>query len=223
MGRLLAALFGAFGIVKYSKKWDKNATWEKFIDSCWKAKRPGEHLVSFMLVCDISPEFMSGGISGATKSGWQHAFTCLWDGGDYVKHNEIVESLATVVTAKLSKYDRDDLQVVAFSVSLNDENFNQLKSNLYSQLGKPYDVAEFLGYMRGIFSAIPNPKDLFVCSTNVTYCAQGVKHRWFGRYKELRLLKKNIKNVTPDSNVPADIWAGCYPQFSYRYSRFHCK
>lgn len=218
MGRLIKALLGAFGLVHYQKPYKESATYDKFVESCQACIRPNEYVVSFILTCDITPEFMSGGISGATESGWQHALTCLWDCGRYKRKDEIVESQAVVEVNELAKYNRSDIQMAAFSVSLNWDEFRKLRDRLYSQLGKPYDIAEFLGYIRGIFKVIPNPKDLHVCSTLTTYGAHEIKHRWFGVYRNLRLLKKN---QDWQECTPSDIWNGCYPQFSYRFSSFH--
>lgn len=221
MGRLIDALLGAFGFIKKVRPKDEDATWEKFVVSCKACKRLGEKVASFILTGNYEGSFMPDGIKGATGSSLAHALTCFWENGDKVKDGyEIVESQTRVAVDTLLKFRKDGVYLVGFSVSLNDENFDKLKKNAYSQIGKPYDVAEFLKYLGGIFDAIPNPSDLHVCSTLTAFNVRGVYHRWFGTYKELRLWPKKKK---PNFLTPGDLWDGMNPQFRFRRSFYNCK
>lgn len=226
MTRLLDALAGSFGIYKRVRTKNPHATWEKFISSCLAVRRPNEYVVSFILTGMFRNDFMSDGIKGATRSAWSHSLTCLHGGGDKIKDGlEIVESQALVKADTLMKYQRDDVYLAAFSVSLDEFNFSRLKQNLYSQIGKPYDIAEFMGYLKGAFSVIPNPEDLHVCSTLTAYGVRGkgggspVMHRWFGRWEPIRLWRPKDN---PLAVTPGDQWAGMNPQFRFRRSFYNC-
>lgn len=225
MGRLIDIILGTFGLTRRRVRLrNPKANWEKFITKCRACKRPGERVASFILTGNFKSAYVSDRIKDATKSAWAHALTCLHgEGGDGL---QIVESQATVVKDTLLKYRNDAGYLTAFSVSLSPENFEKLKINLRSQLGKPYDIAEFLKFIGGVFDVIPNPTELHTCGVLTCYGVLGadksmnVLHRWFGRWPALRLWPKK-KN--PGFVTPADLWAGMNPQYRFSRAFYNCK
>lgn len=199
-------------------KYEKDATWEKFIMSCKACRRHNEYVATIILTSDISPTMLSKGTRSATGSPVSHVGTMLDD------CYTIIESQFRVTKASIIKYRREDLQLIAYSVSLNKINYDRLVSQLKSQIGKLYDVAEFARHLQGIFKKLPNDKndeinDKRICSTLTTFGWKFVFHKWMGRWSKLRLV--NLK-IDPNDCSPADIYESLKSQYRFRESRYHC-
>lgn len=186
---LIRGLLGAFGIIKKDLAFKKTEV-EDFV----KSLLPG----TIILTRKRNPNFVQGGIQGASNSAWQHALVYFGkSAGKQGLLHEIVEAQGEgVIVAQLDKNFGDDNQMVAFTFNLDPREFSILKERVYGQVGKPYDYAEFLQHILPFF---PNPEGLTVCSSLCTFGMKGMR----------RLVPKNVKE---ENASPGDIFNGCHPQ-----------
>jgi len=179
---LIRGLLGAFGIIKKTRKFSTEHNAE-FLQSLAAG--------TVVLTWSRNPDFLQGGIQGATNSIIQHAL--LYVGRSAAEkfrrdhpeicesrrkipagavYHEIVEAQGEgVIVSNLDKNLGDNTQMVAYSRQLTEEELDQILMRVYSCVGTPYDVAEFIGHIL----PVGNPKNLFVCSSLVAHGYQPIE------------------------------------------------
>lgn len=190
LGKFFRSLWFGLGFGKKIKKY-VNSDEKKILEDIPE----GEIFIG--LTSDRTPSFLQGGIQGATNSFWQHAFVGKKNDKNEV---EIIESLLQVEKNELEKYLNDDTQMILFFLPITKNESTMIWKKAETQIGKPYDVAEFLGHLLpdDIANTINSP-NFFVCSTLCVFAT-------FGFYEIIR------RNINPQKAAPGDIYNGLYPQ-----------
>jgi hypothetical protein len=173
---IIRALLGGLGVIKKTKKFTTKNNYE-FLRKLSPA--------SIVLTAARDPNFIQGGIQGATNSFWQHALLYVGKTAGTIvrqmypklllnreisleaKEHEIIEAQGEgIIISKLDKDLGDNTQMVAYIRPITTIELMKILFRMYSNIGKPYDFLEFIG---DAFPGIPisNPDDLFVCSSAV--------------------------------------------------------
>jgi hypothetical protein len=175
--KLINALLGAFGVIKREKKFDTSHN-EQFVQEI-----PAGAVI---LTGARHPNFIQGGIQGATDSYWQHAELYVGQTvGQMVRSMfpDLIKNLAIpleaqqheIVTAqgegiKVSTLNLSDKDAMtAFYRPLSTIELMKILHRIYSNVGKPYDVLEFVGdaLPDAMSDIVPNKKDYFCCASLV--------------------------------------------------------
>jgi hypothetical protein len=200
--KLINALLGAFGIIKRYKSFTT-----KNNNEFMKSLSAGE----IILTWSINANFVQGGIQGATNSIIQHALLYVGKtAGNIIRQiypdlvlknlkipkeaqtHEIIEAEGEgVIVSTLDKNLGDNTQMVAYSRSLSTIELLKVLARIYSCVGRPYDVSEFIGDVlpEGLQDTVPNPDTLFVCSSLVAHAYEPIEH--------IVLPKCDIRRATP--------------------------
>jgi hypothetical protein len=214
---IIKALLGAFGIIKKTKKYttENNAEFMRSIDAG-----------AVILTAAINPNFIQGGIQGATDSIWQHALLYVGKtAGNMMRQlvpvltqnplipkealeHEIIEAQGEGVrVGQLDKNLGDDQQMVCYVRPLTTIELIKILTRMYSLVGRPYDDLEFIGdAFPGL--PIPNPSDLFCCASADVYAYLPVE----------TLVKKGIDVARAN---PRDINDYLEPNLNWKQTRYN--
>ena len=186
---LLRGLWYGLGLGKKTKKF-VDTDEEKFL------KEIPDGQIFVFLTADRTPDFLQGGIQGASKSFWQHAGIGIKRGNDV----EIIESLTTITKDKIQKYLHNDNQMILFFSPISKTDSIAAWNRACTKEGQIYDYIELVGHLLpdDVFKVINNP-ELYTC---------GVYSAWTLR-PWYRIVKQKID---PDRCTPGDIYNCLYPK-----------
>lgn len=179
--RLIRAILGGLGIIRKDIKVVIKENPEADIAAFLETIEAGAVVVTR----STEPNFVQGGISGATDSAWQHCLIYVgMTAGKTIrkvrpglmgnpkipkdaKHHEIIEAQGEgVIVSTLNTNKTTQMEAYMRPLDLN--QLIVVLERAYKIVGKPYDFAEFLGHIAPD-GLIPNPADLFVCSSAVVW------------------------------------------------------
>jgi hypothetical protein len=172
---LIRAILGGLGIIKKNAAFTtaNNAEFLQSLEPC-----------TVILTANIKPNFIQGGIQGATNSLWQHALIYVGKSAGQKtrilypellnnkkipaesQYHEIIEAQAAgikISTLNLS----DDIQIVGYMKIINEADKLTILKRAYDSVGKMYDFLETLGHV----IPMSDSKKSFNCSG-------AVQHYW---------------------------------------------
>lgn len=179
--RIIRAILGGLGIIRKDIKIIVRETPEKDIAAFLKTIEAG----AVIITRSTEPNFVQGGISAATDSAWQHALIYVGKTAGAMirktrprlmgnpkipkdaRYHEIIEAQGEgVIVSTLNPGPKTQMEAYMRPLDLN--QLITVLERAYSIVGRPYDFAEFLGHIAPD-GLIPNPTDLFVCSSAVVW------------------------------------------------------
>ena len=192
LNTMVRAVLGGIGVINKTLHFKKTQK-KEFLRSL----PPG----TIILTRALKPDFFQGAIQAVTRSAWQHVLIYFGqsNGKKGIRH-EIVEAISQgVKISSLDKYLTEDTQMEAWARPLTSQELEQIKTRAYSQVGKPYDYAEFISF---VLPFIPDPDDLMICSSLCYYAYEPVEL--------LQLKAKKSKQISPrdlrDYFIAASQW-----------------
>jgi hypothetical protein len=213
----IRALLGAFGIIRKTKKFttENNVAFMR-------------SLAAGAVICTGArdPNFIQGGIQGATNSFWQHTLIYIGKTAgtmlrqlnpailanpkvprEAVEH-EIIEAQGEgIMVSVLDKNLGDNQQMVCYVRPLTTVELVKILTRAYLDVGKPYDFLEFIGDAFPDLP-IPNPEDLNCCASEVVKC-----------YLPVETICK--KEVDPRRAAPADVNNYLEPNLKWQQTRYN--
>jgi hypothetical protein len=216
--KLIRGLLSAFGIIKKTKKFT-TANNTAFMQSLAAG--------TVILTAARDPNFLQKGIQGATDSLWQHALLYVGKtAGSKIRqkfpyllanpklskdsqYHEIVEAQGEgVIVATLENNLGDNQFMVAYTRQLTEDQLETILHRIYSNIGKPYDILEFIGdaFPDGL---IQNPGNLFVCSSLVA-----------NAYLPIERIAK--KEVDVRKATPKDLNDYLEPNLAWNKTSYNC-
>jgi hypothetical protein len=219
--KLINALLGAFGIVKRTKTFTTENN-DEFLKSLKSTQ--------IVLTGAYDPNFIQGGIQGATNSFWQHAIIYVGITAanmirkmypellsnpkipkEAITHEIIEASMDGIVVSSLDKYCTDKSQMCGYSREISTVELIKILHRAYSRVGLPYDVGEFAGdaLPNGMQDFIPNNKNLFCCASLAAYSWEPVE----------RICKKEV-DIT--RVVPGELNDYLEPNKNWSQTKYNC-
>ena len=179
--RFIRAILGGLGIIRKDIKIVIKENPKADIAAFLETIEAG----AVMVTRSTEPNFVQGGIQSTTQSAWQHCLLYVgMTAGEMIRktrpqlmenskipkdaqYHEIIEAQGKgIIVSTLNTNKQTQIEAYIRPLDLN--QLITVLERAYSIVGKPYDIAEFVGHLfpDGV---IPNPKDLFVCSSAVVW------------------------------------------------------